>query len=267
MKLKFYTTISSLTLLAFITAAVAPIAVTAEEVGGKTTSKSSIRWTLDGNEGGGGEEPEEPGTTNPIDPEDPNIIPPDGGNDGDGGGDMTGPLTISHISGINFGLRKISGSTQVYQASYNSYETTAGDTVYVPTYIEVIDNRGQNDGWNLAVVNTPFMDSVTGDVLTGAVITLGADSQIFTQNDNGNETKVTAKGNLILDGTNAAQRVVSAEADKGMGRNTITFGAQEYGSATGTNTGVTLEVPGKTKKNENSKYVSELTWTLTQAEI
>lgn len=234
----------------------------AEEIGGQTNSQGTISFSEDGDggeEGGGG------GIIDPVDPENPDIEEPGGG--GNGGGDMEGPLTIDFVSGIDFGNRKISGSTQKYYAKYNESINAEGESVFLPTFLQVTDDRGKNDGWKLEVSNTPFIDAGTEEELAGAVLTLGSGNQVFTNNNNGNGTKVSAKGNIVLTGQGTNQTIVSPTQDKGMGVNSIAFGEQEYGSGEETNSGVTLEVPGKSKKNEDATYVSELTWTLSQAEV
>jgi hypothetical protein len=261
MKLNKLNLVSGVALAAIAVSAVTP-AFAAEEVGGQTNSQGTITFSEDGDggeEGGGG------GIIDPVDPENPDIEEPGGG--GNGGGDMEGPLTIDFVSGIDFGNRKISGSTQKYYAKYNGSLNSEGETVYLPTFVQVTDNRGKNDGWKLEVSNTQFVDADTDEELAGAVLTLGSDNQVFTQNDNGDTTKVAAKGNIKLDGQAKDQTIVTPATDKGMGVNSIAFGTEEYGTDTDTNSAVTLEVPGKAKKNEDATYVSELTWTLSQAEV
>lgn len=269
MRINKLSLVSTFLLTAIAIGVASPARADETNVGGSTGSQGTISWTSndDGDGGDGGGNGGDGGNTiDPTDPENPGIENP-GGGDGDGGGDMSGPLVIDYVSKIDFGTRKISGNTEVYHAKYVEVKNVEGEELLLPTYLQVTDNRGLNDGWNLEVSNTQFSDKETGDTLEGAVLTLGANNQVFTQNVNGSEYAVTANGNISLTGSSSAQEVVSSENDKGMGQNTVAFGAKGYGSTDENNSGVTLEVPGKTKKNKDATYVSELTWTLSQAEI
>lgn len=255
--------LSSVVLTIFALSNAVPTSAEETIVGGKTNSEGTIKFSSD--DGDGGDGGEGGGIIDPVDPTNPDVEIPDGG--GNGGGDIDGPLTIDFVSKIDFGKRKISGSTQVYHASYNEYLNEEGTTLYLPSFVQVTDDRGKNDGWKLEISNTQFKDAVTGDILEGAVLTLGAKNQVYTQNDNGSDHKVSAKGSIVLNGQGTDQTIVNPVQDKGMGTNTIAFGAQEYGTADAKNSSVTLEVPGKSKKNDQATYVSELTWTLSQTEI
>jgi hypothetical protein len=238
----------------------------AEDHGDSAVSDGTITWTYDddgdggdGGDGGGG-------IIDPIDPEEPGIEEP-GDGDGDGDGSGSGPLQINYASKIDFGTRKISGKTETYHANFREYKNLNGEDVLLPTFVQVTDNRGMNDGWELNVTNSDFVDHETGDKLEGAVLTLGADNKVLTQNENGTEYKVSAKGNIILNGTNSSQNIVSKSVnnEKGMGKNTIAFGT-DYGVEGEKNDAVQLEIPGKSKKNADATYVSELTWSLSSAE-
>lgn len=269
MRMNKLSLVSTFLLTAIAIGVASPALADETNVGGSTGSKGTISWTSndDGDDGDEGNEGDGGNTIDPTDPDKPGIENP-GGGDGDGGGDMSGPLVIDYVSKIDFGTRKISGNTEVYHAKYVEVKNVEGEELLLPTYLQVTDNRGLNDGWNLEVSNTQFSDKATGDKLEGAVLTLGANNKVFTQNVNGSEYAVIANGNISLTGSSTSQKIVSSENNKGMGQNTVAFGEKDYGSTKDeNNSGVTLEVPGKTKKNKDATYVSELTWTLSQTEI
>lgn len=211
---------------------------------GTTTSKGDITFTTDD-----GTAP-----TNPTDPTDPGkpVTP----TDPDKPTPTTGPLRIDYISNIHFGEQIISGSDTTYKAKYDEVLKEDGVTKkYVPTFVQVTDNRGSNAGWKLQVSNDQF--AAGANELTGAVLTF-KDARL-------NSTNLAKPDNVaavVLSGNSVNQDVVNAPEDTGMGVWTNTFGTVTGQDADAENASVTLKIPGETKKVASSKYVTTLTWTL-----
>ncbi|MBC1475216.1 WxL domain-containing protein [Listeria grandensis] len=213
-------------------------------IAGTTTSKSDITFTTDdGTTPTTPTDPTNPGTeVTPTDPDKP--VP------------TTGPLRIDYISNIHFGVQMMSGSDITYKAKYDEVLISGGAKKYVPTYVQVTDNRGSNTGWKLQVSNDQFAAGT--NELTGAVLTF-KDARL-------NSTNLAKPDNVeavVLTGNGMNQEVINAPEDTGMGVWTNAFGTVTGQDETSENASVTLKIPGITKKVANSQYVTTLTWTLT----
>ncbi|MBC1290829.1 WxL domain-containing protein [Listeria booriae] len=212
---------------------------------GSTTSKADITFKDDD-----GTTP-----TNPVDPTNPNdnVTP----TDPDAPKPTTGKLRLDYVSNIHFGEQTISGSDTTYKAKYDEVLQSDGVTKkYVPTFAQVTDNRGTNAGWKLQVSNDQFKAGT--EELTGAVLTL-KDATLNSVN----VSKPTNASTVILSGNSLTQDVVNAPENSGMGVWTNAFGKTIGADETSENASVTLRVPGETKKAAGEKYVTTLTWTLT----
>ncbi|AQY52315.1 hypothetical protein PWEIH_09833 [Listeria weihenstephanensis FSL R9-0317] len=212
---------------------------------GSTTSKGDITFKQDdGTTPTTPTDPTDPGK--PVTPTDPDKPTP-----------TTGPLRIDYISNVHFGEQVISGSDTTYKAKYDEVLTSDGVTKkYVPSYVQVTDNRGSNAGWKLQVSNDQFVAGA--NELTGAVLSF-KDARL-------NSTNTARPANfaaVTLSGNSVNQDVINAPEDTGMGVWTNTFGTVTGQDADSENDSVTLAIPGETKKVASSKYVSTLTWTLT----
>ncbi|MHC9531936.1 WxL domain-containing protein [Dellaglioa sp. L3N] len=149
--------------------------------------------------------------------------------------DPEGDLTLTNVSDISFGSKKISGSDITYPVDA------------VKANAQVTDNRGSNAGWTVKVANTEFATDAK-DVLTAATFELTKGS---STNDNGDKYIATPATSVKLDGSGNAVDYSGAKADTGMGVTDTNF---DEGA---------LTVPGTTKKVKDTLYTSTLTWTLT----
>lgn len=189
---------------------------------------------------------------------------PDPGEDGEGGIVNPGqkiPLRISLLTAFNFGEIKMSGNTKEYFAELPQVTLKDKTKVERPNFVQVTDNRGTNAGWHLtAKIAEQFKNE--DSVLTGSTITL----------DNGWATPQAAdliefipevKKPVVLT-EDDSQLIASAPVDKGMGTWNVLYGTLNEGEqATKGNAreSVTLEIPGKVKKQAGS-YKAKVEWTL-----
>lgn len=231
----------------------------AEEIAGD--SKSTIKMLendgTDPGESVGPVDPTDP--TIPVDPTDPDEFIP-----------SAGPLRIDYISNIRFGDQKISGSSKTYHALFDTVKDKNGTELKVPSYVQVVDDRGTNVGWKLQVANTQFtgqQDSeeegetearATPVELQGSRLVL---ENAFTNNSNAPTIAPTLANAIQLNGNSVNSDVATAENDKGYGISTIAYGENTHGE-TERNEFVKLEIPGSAKKLKDTVYTSVLTWTL-----
>ncbi|MGX7243468.1 WxL domain-containing protein [Enterococcus quebecensis] len=203
-------------------------------------------------------------STDPTDPEGGGITPDPGE-----GTSTKGPLRFDFVPNLSFGEQKISGGDKTYHPLMVKATTIAtgekpAAPKYVPHYVQVTDNRGTNEGWNVTVSRTDFKTPDETDEVLGATLTLA----------NGN-----IKGNLDADASlvptiptkdgkaevitisDTASNVMTAAANKGMGSWVTSYGSEAGTSATDVNTNITLAVPAKSKKYAKA-YTSTITWTL-----
>ncbi|MDK1716939.1 WxL domain-containing protein [Dellaglioa algida] len=195
-------------------------------------------------------DPTEPGT--PIDPTDPNPGTP-------------GPLSIDYISNLDFSLdNKVSGNTATYYAQPIKVKDSTGKESKRANYLQITDNRGTNIGWKLSVTQNSQFNNGKAD-LDGAVLKMSG--QVFNSTNMDGTTTPTALNNGVVTPTvGKSVDVVSAAKGQGMGTWTDSFGTYTDGSDKDTSMkAVSLEVPGKTAKEVNTTYKTDLTWTLTDA--
>ncbi|HHK5557875.1 WxL domain-containing protein [Bacillus cereus] len=167
-----------------------------------------------------------------------------------------GPLSIDYVSNFQFEKHKASGNNEIYYASLDSItkkDTT--ETMKVPNYVQVTDNRGTNVGWKLSVTQNDQFKTAEGRDLTGAALTLKNGT---LHSASGSEAPKAAQDITLTPGQ--ASDVVTAQEEQGMGTWVNTFGK----SVEDAKKSVELSVPGKTKK-EQAEYTTSLTWELKDA--
>lgn len=206
---------------------------------------------------------------NPVDPVDPDnpVDPVNPVNP------TNGPLSLDYASSFHFGEQKISAKDETYYAAFDKIKGSEdGQTVDKPNWVQVTDKRGTNAGWKLQVQQglqlTTGKDENAKE-LKGAVISL-SNPNVKTTSDN-KAAAPTANGTITLvpgtkgeDGVvpGAAQDVMTAASDQGMGTWVDAFGDETTG-----NQSIALSVPGASEKVKDGKYTTELTWLLSDTEV
>ncbi|EMG26899.1 hypothetical protein X560_2174 [Listeria fleischmannii 1991] len=200
------------------------------------TSKGDITFTQNTDPG----KPEVPGTGEEIDPGTPAPTP--------------GPLSINYVSNIHFANQMISGNDEVYYADLDKVTlANSGTEVEVPNFVQVSDNRGSNAGWHLTVEQvSQFKNGAS--TLTGAKLSF---KNAAMQSSKATAANTPTAYSFELDPAGTASDVINAEANKGMGTWSTSFGDDTNGAKS-----ISLSVPGDTAKIVG-KYEAELKWTLT----
>lgn len=194
--------------------------------------------------------------------------------------DADGPLRIEKATTITFGIDAKSGSYTEYLAHYLGDTEKTADDKYRPNYIQVIDNRGTNQGWTLSVKNDGFKginDKNEEVTLVDAQLVLTS-THALKNNVNPQTQEVIVNDEVATDPvgfvfnskvkvSGTANQVAGAKNNFGNGVNNIYFGQLSDVPSTNDdlaskNTNIILEVPGESKK-ESIKYTSNLVWTLT----
>ncbi|MDR2833911.1 MAG: WxL domain-containing protein, partial [Streptococcaceae bacterium] len=203
-------------------------------------------------------------TTNPeiIDPTNPTVITPTTPTT------PKGALDIDYASDFDFGNHAVSyGTSKTYEALLDEVVYGDGTHHYTSPFVAVHDERGTFAGWNLTVKNTPFTASTTTSTALGGTLTGATVKVINTSVKSGSTDMAYAPSNagFTIDGTGAAQNVMAAQTDKGMGAWTYVMGAStdvtNPDTATGTTKGVTLNIPSSAMMKAEI-YTSTITWTL-----
>ncbi|WP_086312959.1 hypothetical protein A5821_000531 [Enterococcus sp. 7F3_DIV0205] len=258
---KTRTIASALLISTFILGAASP--AFADQVAAPTTD-ATVKFeseSLDADNGG-----------NTIDPTNPdgNGVKPD---TGEGSTGTKGPLRVDFAPNFKFGTVTMSGNAADYHPLYPKVSlldetgrvTDPLQAKYVPHYVQVTDNRGTNEGWDLTVSATPFKGTIIDtEADLKATLTLGH-SQFSTQVKpvNGKDFKPdTLNTNVTL--TTDAKPLIVAKTDQGMGSWAAVFSKDTTATLTDTdrNPNVTLSVPADSKKNPKEEYKSTITWTL-----
>ncbi|WP_409022205.1 WxL domain-containing protein [Dellaglioa sp. P0083] len=222
---------------------IAAPAVNAATVGSLPT-KGSVGFT-DNTDPTGPVDPTDP--TDPVDPTDPPINP-----------GTNGPLSLDYVSNFDFGSKnKVSGSDTTYYAAPVEITDSKGTAKEVANYLQVTDNRGSNAGWTVNVKQEGAFTDGTKE-LTGAQLSMK--DQTFNST-NMDDVTTPAIAGTVAPTVGSDVKVVTANDGQGMGTWTDSFGKDAAAKA------VALTVPGKTAKNLNSTYTTDLTWTLTDANI
>ncbi|WP_314066128.1 WxL domain-containing protein [uncultured Vagococcus sp.] len=205
---------------------------------------------------GGGKDDEGVGT----------ITPPDGGEGGEGGVVNPGqknPLRISLVSAFDFGTIKMSGNTETYKAALPTPNFVEGGKQARPNFVQVTDNRGSLEGWNLtAKIAKQFTNGVS--TLDASTITLSNAWAEPAATDNAEFAPTVPTSSVVLEHGDA-KTIATAATDKGMGTWNILYGTlnqadkSQKGDAANS---VELTIPGKVKKTVGA-YQAEVLWTLT----
>ncbi|EOH99077.1 hypothetical protein UAW_01034 [Enterococcus haemoperoxidus ATCC BAA-382] len=209
---------------------------------------------------------------NTIDPMDPdgNGIKPE---TGEGSVGTKGPLRVDFAPNFKFGTVMMSGNAAKYHPLYpkvNLLDETGKVTEpvqskYVPHYVQVTDNRGTNDGWELTVSATPFNGTVVDkNADLKATLTLGhSEFSSAVKPVDGKDFKPSTL-NTEITLTSEAKPFIVAKKDQGMGSWAAVFnnGTPASLTATDRNPNVTLSVPADSKKDAKEEYKSTITWTL-----
>lgn len=187
--------------------------------------------------------------------------------------DPHSPLRINKVNKIDFGTRKISGNNADYRANFMPVDANGK---YRANYIQVVDNRGSNVGWQLQVSASPFK-TANDKVLEKTTLKFSA-TQVkkpavdpLTQAiDDNSETDITVGTDWKLGSeqviTGTATTIVSANAEHGMGAHNVYLGASSSVASDDKkietqNESIVLRIPGEVTK-EKDTYTSVITWQL-----
>ncbi|QIL49756.1 WxL domain-containing protein [Vagococcus hydrophili] len=219
--------------------------------------------------------------TPPVDPEHPEkVVDP-----GTEYTKTTGLLRFDMIPAFHFGAQEISKKDMVYSVNAQLF---MDDTPARPNYIQITDNRGTLDGWEVSVKqDTPFESQKDKTkILKGAVLSF--DKQWLNSTMPKDTQPTVMKDAIKMDEVGASYPIAKAEQGKGAGTWVIPFGStgevegQEKTlspllNADGKpvtdasfnnkpiykNSGIQLFVPGAIQKDP-VKYKTVLTWTLSE---
>lgn len=217
--------------------------------------------------------------TPPIDPEHPETKVDPGV-----GGQTEGLLRLDFVPHLKFGSQEISDKTEVYKVLAQNF---LDETSIRPNYLQVTDLRGELSGWSVTVrQDTPFQDEKGATTLKGAMLSF--DKQwVYSEMDQ-SQGPTVYKETIEMKEIGASYPLVKAEDGKGAGTWTINFGSTGEleghedtidpllnadgkpvtdpafnDKPMGTNSAITLTVPGKTEK-KSVKYRTVLTWTISE---
>lgn len=201
--------------------------ITHAEMKSEAESKSTVKTVA-------GEPTEPTPPVDPTDPERPNPEVPGTGN--------TGPLTIDHVSSIEFGEQEIKEKEAIYNAKTKH------------PYVQVTDRRATGAGWTLKASIDEFKNEDKTKTLKGAELSL-KNGTIKSMNGNVSEKPQGHDVNLNKD----LQVIMQAGTDQGMGTWLDVFSGTKDD-----NENVHLKVPaGSAKAKQN--YSSIIRWELTDA--
>ncbi|MEI5988688.1 WxL domain-containing protein [Enterococcus crotali] len=259
--MKKSTIVSALLVSTFMLGAT-PTTVLADQVAASKTD-ATVKFQSESTEADGG------GTTlDPTNPEGEGIKP----DPGEGSESTKGPLRIDFAPNFKFGTVTMSGNAADYNPLYpkvslldkNGELTDPLQEKYVPHYVQVTDNRGTNEGWELAVSATPFNGTINPDADLKATLTV-SNAQLTTSVKpvDGKDFKpATLNRNITL--SSEPEVLIKADADQGMGSWVAMFteNPNEELTVTDRNPNITLHVPADSKKDAAEEYKSTITWTL-----
>ena len=192
------------------------------------------------------------------------IVLPGPGEDGENGivnpGQKT-PLRISLLTAFNFGKIKMSGNTKEYHAELPQVTLATKEKQERPNFVQVTDNRGTNAGWHLtAKISEQFKNEES--VLTGSTITLDNGWAIPQATDLKEYMPSVSKPVVLTE--EDSELIANGPVDKGMGTWNVLYGSMdeaEKATKGDARESVTLEIPGKVKKQEGN-YKATVEWTL-----
>ncbi|HCT9192590.1 TPA: WxL domain-containing protein [Enterococcus faecalis] len=210
-----------------ITSLFVSVQITHAEMKSEAESKSTVKTILG----------DTTGPVAPVDPTDPNKPNPE-----EPGTGNTGPLTIDHVSSIEFGEQEIKEKEAIYNAKTEH------------PYVQVTDRRGTGAGWTLKASIDEFNNEDKTKTLKGAELSL-KNGTIKSTSGNVSEKPQGYDVNLNKD----LQVIMKAETDQGMGTWLDVFSGTKDD-----NTNVQLKVPTGSAKAKQS-YSSVIRWELTDA--
>lgn len=218
--------------------------------------------------------------TNPVDPENPEIVVDPGPSPS-----TEGPLRIDYVSALNFGESKISKDNRKYNALAQQF---FGETGPRGSYIQITDQQADSSGWNLQVKQeTQFKNAIIQEAgeqeLKGAVLSL---DQGWANSNSTSEAPTVTRETIALNSIGAAYEVATARSGGGKGVWTIAFGASDtnkngqahtltpvtdaagkplidrtYNKPVYNNSTITLTIPQNTVIHP-VEYQTEITWIL-----
>lgn len=201
-----------------------------------------------------------------------------------------GPLRIEHLPAMKFGAQKISSQNKIYEAIWEKFRevdangAAIGDALNIAHFAQVTDERGVGGTFRLKVASTTFkkVDSngvaVVGKLLPGTHIEF---SEAQLKNTNGDVTSTSGKKTedilktidvitpKALPNDSSSVEIMAVKTGKTTdgSKSTVVFNS-DYSNlapsdtATTTNSGIKLVVPGSDIKERDASYVATLTWTL-----
>jgi len=213
------------------------------------------------------------GTTDPLypeapDPSNPNVEVP-------GTGDA-GPLSLDYVPTLDFGTNNIQSGKQIYHAK-GVKGLVSGVEETQPHFVQVTDNRGTKEGWNVTAHATPFTTTAT-DTTTVAFPELPNSYVTFGKTAVAVPTGSVKADQVNTSGDDSGVNLVHDWKDDGTGTMTGTetnlFGATADTTGAGNGLGTNLLVAGAapadttlTKATNDSvsetTYESVITYTLT----
>lgn len=241
-------------------------------------SKATVDFAVDNNP----VDPTNPEVVDPTNPDQPEVPVDPGTDPGEGsGGSGTKSFHINWISNFKFGTINLASNgmeawaqpTTLTWKSEAEGGNGASPTSNLAPFLQVTDNRGTGTGWNVSVSGTEFAEldengDPTTKTLKGAKIFLNG-AQIVgvdTSPDSIAPAALNAAGTTdILDAGAQGVPVFSADANKGQGTWSVTWGASADKTTYQANQGVKLTVPSTSTPKVNTKYQADLTWTLVDA--
>lgn len=230
------------TLFATIALAAASLPVTSLAADSSGSSNGTVSFKA-GNGGNTPQDPTDPGKENPGKPA--GEVP-----------GTTGPLAIDFVSNFDFGSQDISSQDEDYYAAPQKFTLGDGSSVDRPNYIQITDERGTFEGWNLKVKQNGQFKAGTRE-LDGAKLSFNNADAVSTM-DNTYAPQAKATFDLTPDATDVLP--LEAGKNQGMGTWVYRFGQNEDNQAKS----VKLNVPGKTPKLAQA-YTTTLTWSLEAA--
>ncbi|MEB6070039.1 WxL domain-containing protein [Enterococcus faecalis] len=210
-----------------ITSLFVSVQITHAETKSEAESKSTVKTILG----------DTTGPVAPVDPTDPNKPNPEVPGTGN-----TGPLTIDHVSSIEFGEQEIKEKEAIYNAKTEH------------PYVQVTDRRGTGAGWTLKASIDEFNNEDKTKTLKGAEFSL-KNGNIKSTSGNVSDKPQGYDVNLNKD----LQVIMRAGTDQGMGTWVDAFSGTKDNNAN-----VQLKVPaGSARAKQN--YSSVIRWELTDA--
>lgn len=206
----------------------------------------------------------DPGGVDPIEP-----YPP-------AGPGTSGPLSVDFVSNFNFGARKISDEDKGYNAMAQEIKSEESSRRYINNFLQVTDQRGTGEGWELSVRQTSQFKStemVKYSVLKGSYLKLtnpvvkAKGSKL--QNVPLKKAPISKEDIKITPETETV--ILTAEKNAGLGTWSNQWGEKTKKTLLDSEKGIKkmvhetedikLMVPGETPKSATT-YTAELVWTL-----